>query len=263
MRKRRNLPHRLNGGAFVGLLALAAGVSGCRGCKEPAPPAAAEELAVDMRRADLLARMADLKVDRSRVYPKDQFGSIRCGDDMQCFVAQAETCTPAEVTAKITDSGYGIHNVVQAVYSIVGSEQGQCKLRRKVLSATSHYERSLVAAMRADGKNELEVEQVQNETTARLRERTALHLECSFSRDDVLEAVLDLARNRFHDKLFRLGCQDSSGEVVEPTVAPAELAEAAPDAARDAAQAAPTIAPEKPAVDAPAPNKPRKPATSK
>jgi hypothetical protein len=258
MRKPRNSTPRLNGGAFVALLVLGAGVSGCRGCKEPAAPAAAEQLAVDMRRADLLARMADLKVDRSRVYPKDQFGSIRCGDDMQCFVMQAETCTPAEVTVKITDSGYGMHNVVDSIYSIIGSEQGQCKLRRKLLAASSHYDRALIAAMRAEGKNEIEVEQVQSESTARLRERTPVQLECSFSRDDVLEVVLELAHNRFHDKLFRLGCQQSD-DVLEPTLAPDELEQAAPDAA----QAAPLPAPAPPAADAPATNAPQKPATRK
>jgi hypothetical protein len=197
--------------AFFAFLALAAGLSACRGCSRPPPPAAALDASpADTRRSDLLARFADLKIDRSHVYPRDERGVVPCGDDMQCFVAQAESCTRAEVTTKITDSGYGIHNVVTAVYTLEGSGPNLCRLTRRVLTANAYFDEPLVAAMRSEGKSELDVDQVRTEASARLLRRTALQLDCSFTHDDVLEATIDLAHQLFNDKLFRLNCQESN-----------------------------------------------------
>jgi len=208
----RNPRIRSSRPAFFALLALGTGLSACRGCDKPPPPGAALEpaTAVDTRRADLLARFADLKSDRSHVYPKDERGVVTCGDDMQCFVAQAENCMRAEVTSKITDSGYGIHNVIEARYTIEGSEPNQCRLSRRVISANAYFEEPLVAAMRAEGKSELDVDQVQTEATTRLRRRTTPQLDCTFTNDDMLEATIDLAHQLFNDKLFRLNCHESN-----------------------------------------------------
>jgi hypothetical protein len=241
--------------AFFALLAVGTGLSACRGCDKPAPPAAAIEpaTAIDARRADLLARFADLKIDRSRVYPKDERGVVTCGDDMQCFVAQAENCLRAEVTSKITDSGYGIHNVVEARYTIEGSEPNRCRLSRHVLSANAYFEEPLVAAMRAEGKSETEVDEVQTEATARLRRRTTPQLDCTFTNDDVLEATIDLAHQLFNDKLFRLNCHESN-----VAARPLEPPTSAPAPAGGAERAAPApIAPWAPMPKQPA-SKPRK-----
>jgi len=227
MRKPRIWSQRL---AFFAFLALAAGLSACRGCGDPQPPAAAlEAMPADTRRSDLLARFADLKIDRSHVYPRDARGIVTCGDDMRCFVAQAETCARAEVTTKITDSGYGIHNVVEAVYTLEGSEPNLCRLSRRLRSAYAHFEGPLVAALRSEGKSELDVEQVQSEATARLRRRTTARLDCSFTNDDVLEVTIDLAHNHVNDKLFRLNCHESN--VAAQTLEPVDARDAAPPAA--------------------------------
>jgi hypothetical protein len=230
MRKPRISSHGL---AFFAVFALGPELAACRGCGSTATPAAvASELPIEAaRRADLLARFADLKIDRSRMYPKNERGVVTCGDDANCFVAQAETCTRAELSIKLTDSGYGIHNVVDAVYTINGIEAEQCRLRRQVRTAKVHLDQPLVAALRADGHNEADVQRQRAMFTKQLRQRTPVLLDCWFSSDDVLEVTLDLASKRFNDKLFRLNCHESNENV--PPLPPAGGGQdaAGPDAA--------------------------------
>jgi hypothetical protein len=221
-------------------LSVGGGLAACRGCSKTSAPAAAVE--VESRHNRLMARIADLKIDRSRVYPKDANGVVPCGDDMHCFVLQGETCTRAEVTHKLTISGYGIHNVVDATYTILGSEADRCRMRRRVRSADSHIDQNMIDALRADGKTEMDIARYQTEASTRLRKDTPLQLDCWFMNEDVLEIALDLTDQRSNDKLLQVGCHQSDEN---STATPDDTPAAAP---ADAATALPAEPAEKPAA---------------
>ena len=83
----------------------------------------------------------------------------------------------------------------------------------------------------AGAGREDEIEKTQEEASTRLRRQTPLQLDCWFAGDDVLEVALDLAEQRYNDKLFRLGCHESDEDAppsaaaapvpADPTAAPA------------------------------------------
>jgi hypothetical protein len=227
----RNVRIRKLGFMGGALLLLGAGAVSCKGCaKQETPHAEPEEVS---QHARLLARMADLKIDRSKVYPKDTSGVVACGDDTLCFVLQAESCARATMTRKTTVSGYGMHDVVDADYAITGPESGQCRLTRHVRSADTHIDPRLVDALRAEGKSESDIAVMQTNASAQLREKNPPQIDCSFTNDDALEVVLDLADGKFNDKLFRENCHEVEDA---PRAAPTEEGEdnAAPAAAQPA-----------------------------
>lgn len=248
----RNVRIRKLGFMGGALLLLGAGAVSCKGCaKQETPHAEPEE---ESQHARLLARMADLKIDRSKVYPKDAAGVVACADDTLCFVQQAETCARATMTRKTTVSGYGMHDVIDADYAITGPESGQCRITRHVRSADTHIDPRLIDALRAEGKSESDIAVMQTNTSEQLRERNPSQLDCMFTTDDALEVVLDLADGKFNDKLFRENCHQVEDE---PRAAPTEeeaeptpaAAPAAP-AAEQPAAAAPAAATTKPGAEA-------------
>jgi hypothetical protein len=242
----RNVGIRKLGFMGGALLLLGAGAVSCKGCaKQETPHAEPEE---ESQHARLLARMADLKIDRTKVYPKDSSGVVACGEDTLCFVLQAETCVRATMTRKTTVSGYGMHDVVDADYAVTGPEAGQCRLTRHVRSADTHIDPRLVDALRAEGKSESDIAVLQTDTSSQLRDKNPPQLDCSFTNDDVLEVVLDLADGKFNDKLFRENCHEVEDA---PRAAPTEEGE--DNEAPGAAQPAPAPEPAaKPAAEPPA-----------
>jgi len=222
----RNVRVRKLGFMGGALLLLGAGAVSCKGCaKQETPHAEPEE---ESQHARLLARMADLKIDRSKVYPKDAAGVVACGEDALCFVLQAESCARATMARKTTVSGYGMHDVVEADYAIAGSEAGLCRFSRHVRSADTHIDPRLVDALRAEGKSESDIAVLQTDTSAQLRDKNPPQLDCSFTNDDALEVVLDLADGKFNDKLFRENCHQAEDA---PRAAPSEEPEGEPEPA--------------------------------
>jgi hypothetical protein len=238
--------HNARNWSFWALIAASLCSSACRGCSKSTAPAAAAVTETESRHSQLLARIADLKVDRTKVYPKDETGTVTCGDDALCFVAQAETCTKAKVQYKLTMSGYGFHDVVDAVYTITGSESERCRMTRRVTEAESHIDQTLIEALRASGKSEADIALSQTEATTRLRRMTPLSLDCWFGNDDVLEVALDLAQQRYNDKLYRLGChekQDDATKLGANATRDGAVPDAAAAAEGSALEAAPAQAP--------------------
>jgi hypothetical protein len=228
-----------------------AGSAGCKGCADQqGTPAAAEaegERSAQTARAQLLSRMSARKLDRSKAYPKDAQGAVQCDRDADCFILQAERCTPASLRHLQTVEGYGLTQDVHARYRITGSEVGRCKLEREVLKLDARIAQVTADALRKRGKSEEEIKTVITEALEGLRRRNRPRIECFLTSDQVLEAALNLAEGRHNPVDWPTACRDLEGKA--PEMGGAEVPP-------PAAKAEPAKKPEAPGTDVPVPKQP-------
>jgi hypothetical protein len=255
------MPRRFH---LLACLALT-GFAACKGCEDrkEAPAAAAPERSEQSQRARVLSRMSGRKLDRSKVYPKDGYGVVQCATDIDCFILQAEGCTPAALDHRQTVSGYGITQEVRARYRITGSEVGRCKLEREVQSIDARLDPAMVEAFHKRGKTDEDVNTLRAEAIESLRGRNPSRLECFLTNDQVLEAALNLAEGRYNPVHWKTACRELAGK--PPTIGsgepPAQTAPAAPAANEGAtppkaAPAAPAAPAEPRKADVPVPKQP-------
>jgi hypothetical protein len=159
--------------------------------------------------AQLRARLAGRRLDRSKSYPKGDDDVVACGTDADCFLAQSEHCVPAVVTHTHSLAGYGIRERIVARYKIVGNDGGKCKLLRDTLALDAALEKALVGALKGQGKTNEDIEQMQADALETLREGNPERFECKLSTDQMLEAALGLAENLYDPQFWRLVCNEA------------------------------------------------------
>jgi hypothetical protein len=218
---------------WVAALAALPVVAGCRGCREDEPPpqVGASTLApIERKRLSVLDRRAARKIDPAKKLAVDATGVAQCGQDIDCFVLTAERCAPSVFDHDPTISFFGVVHRTSVRYTIVGESDGNCELQRKLekLEVTLHPE--LVAALRSTGKTDADVAQLHADAQQRAIEQNPERQSCRIARDDLLEAVLDLADGRAPSLVWNHRCTTAS----EPTPEGAAPRSFAPSAATGA-----------------------------
>jgi hypothetical protein len=191
------------------LLVLSFVLWSCRGCEDDAAPRrqseAEQSSSSDPR--NLAARLERRAIDRTKTYPKDDRGAVICGSDIDCFLLQTEKCTPAGMTYVLSMEGYGIEQRIETKYRIAGTEAGQCKVQRELVSVDVILHPSLIEGLKKQGKPELG-EQLRKDGLADLRRKNPQQQECWLTSDQLLAAILDLADGRENASRWRIGCRE-------------------------------------------------------
>jgi hypothetical protein len=190
---------------------------GCKGCSErttrPAgsPPAAeAPAMRTQSDEASLQDRLRARNLDRSKEYPKNADGSIACGGDADCFVAQAEKCAPAELKYLLKGGMFGVEQEVEAEYRITGADGARCKASRHITGMAIHMHPKLEEALRNQGKTAGDIEGMRQNAEIMMRTQNPALLECVFDKSEVLGVALDLAENRIDPMPWRKSCEERS-----------------------------------------------------
>jgi hypothetical protein len=206
------MAHRLVLGACIAL----AGSAGCKGCSDRLPGGAAIPAPQVTREAQsaherVMARVAARKLNRDKVYPNDAQGAVLCEADVDCFLIQAERCSPATLTHRLVYSGYGMDQRVNARYRIDGSEADRCKIDRQVLALDTEVNPVMREALRKRGKSDAEIEKIESDALTALQRAHPAHQECFFDGDGLLATLLDLADGRFATHAWRSACRTVDG----------------------------------------------------
>lgn len=181
---------------------------GCNGCDSdndayvPGTEAQAELSAADALSARLQAR----QLDRSKTYTKDSDGRVACGSDKNCFVMQAEHCTLATLTTDEKFNPYGIEQRVQALYLILGSEGGKCKLVREVVSLDVTLHPSLLEALRKKSDGEELIASMKSESLETMQRDNPAREECLFEPEQALAAAIDIADGKYRSGNYAAEC---------------------------------------------------------
>jgi hypothetical protein len=193
------------------VLALCAGLlAGCNGCESrsaqpAAPPAqssaeppATTPLPVSPERSKLDERLAKRKLDRAKVYPRGEDGSVQCARDVDCFIVQAEHCTPALLEHARSVSGFGVERRIASTFHISGQGETGCKLERRVTELRVRMATKLEQMLRdQEHQSDAELQKMRDTMLTALRERNPPEVACELSSDQMLTLALDLAEGRF------------------------------------------------------------------
>jgi hypothetical protein len=206
---------------------------GCKGCEENKPQDKPEIAPQKITRptqnddAKRTARLNGRHLDRGKEYPKNADGKIACGTDVDCFVVQAEKCTPANLDNTLRGSVFGIEQAVAAEYHILGSDRDRCKMTRHVTSVTVQLDPKLQEALRKQHKTDEDLATMKADSERALRKHNPEMLSCEFDMDQALSVALDVAESKPNPEPWRESCKEiASAET--PAEAPAPAAKTAP-----------------------------------
>jgi hypothetical protein len=166
--------------------------------------------------AQLRARLAARRLDRSKTYPAGTDGSTACGTDVDCFLIQGERCAKAEVTHADSYSAYGLTQRIEARYRIVGKADDKCKLIRDTLNLSAKVDEKWSRALQKKGIAADEIEQTRIDALETLREGNPTHVECMLTSDQVLEIGLNLAEGRYDPQFLRMLCTEVDAPQPKP-----------------------------------------------
>jgi hypothetical protein len=203
---------------FFSLVALWL-VCSCRGCDESdsgSLGATAPKKEQQSDQAQLRARLAARALDRKKSYPKRDDGLVACGADADCFLIQSEHCTPAVVSHSDQMSGYGLHERIEARYTIVGNDQGKCRVLRDTLALDAKLDKSWIDLLKKQSKTAEDIEQLQANALETLREGNPERFECRLTADQMLEAALGLAESLYDQQFWRLVCNEVERPLENP-----------------------------------------------
>jgi len=201
------------------MLALAIGCKGC-GDDGASPGARAEAEPEGTTRDQLRHRIASLKIDLTKSYPKRADGVVDCGSDSACFVVMAERCEPALLDHDLSERSIFMTKKVHARYRIEGREGEDCEAQRLVLSRDMELNVGAREALATKGHDERAVDAMRAEAQALLRSVTPPRVTCRFTSTRVLELAVDIADKKHLEGHF----QGSCSEVADGDPWPADLA---------------------------------------
>lgn len=190
-------------------------------------------------------RIASLKIDLKRTFPKRADGVVDCGTDGDCFLIMAHRCEPAVLDHSVRDPGYLTIKKMHALYRITGPDGDACKVLRLVLERDMELPEEARQGLLKKGKSQAEIDTMRAEALAYLAKTAPDRSACSMPRARVLGLGLALATKESADRFFRNGCHEPAGGEAWPSdlVAPAApLVPAAPAAPAAPAVPAPTTA---------------------
>lgn len=204
---------------------------GCKGCEDRgAPPTPAAQTITHPTQSDEAKRAARLNgrhLDPSKEYPKNADGSVACGEDVDCFVLQAQSCTQADLVSTMRGGAFGIEQAVAAQYRILGRSADRCQLTRHVTSATVQLDPKLQEALRKQGKSDDDLAAMKAASERALRKHNPEMLSCSFDMERTLSVALDVAESKPDPQPWRECTQIASPGAPAAAPAPA-AAKAAP-----------------------------------
>src|SRR4051812_21448315 len=184
---------------------------GCKGCQDSPPPLPAAqsiEHATQGDEAKLSARLNSRKLDRSKVYPKDAEGVVACGNDIDCFVVQAESCTKADLDNTLRAGGFGIEQAISAQYHLLGGDSDHCNMTRHITEISVGLNPKLEEALRKQGKTDDEIAKLKADSQASLRKRNPPMLSCTFDAGETLAVALDIAEAKLDWRPWRNSCKE-------------------------------------------------------
>ena len=226
----------------VGLALIATGCKACDDSDDGKPGSAAEPEVSEL--AQLEQRIAGLKIDLKRTFPKRADGVVDCGKDADCFVVMAHRCEPAELEHGIEEVGYVTTKKVRARYRIAGGSGDECKVLRLVLERDMELPPKARDALIKQGKTAAEIDAMRTEALAILFAHTPSQMVCPFTKPRAITLALAITTNDYTDRFFREPCH----EPIATDGWPADFVPAA--AAAPAEPAAPAV-PAAPAAPAP------------
>lgn len=211
----------------VGLALIAAGCKGCSDADDGPPGSAAEPEQSERSEAEQLEyRIAGLKIDLKRTFPKRADGVVDCGTDADCFVVMAHRCEPAVLDHSLNESGIVAIKKVHAQYRITGGTGDECKLLRLVLERDMDLPQGARDALIKKGKTPQEIEAMRVEALTFLREHTPERMVCPLTKTRVLAFAIALATKDYIDRYFREPCH----EPIATDAWPADFVPSAPAA---------------------------------
>jgi hypothetical protein len=219
--------------------------AGCEGCREqaaaPAAPATgpAPAAAAPARVAHnaLEARLAKRSLARDKSYPRGEDGSVQCAGDADCFIVQAERCTPARLEHLQSATGFGLEQRAASIFQIRGKGTGGCQLERQVTELRVRMAAQVEQLLQKQGKSASDLQAIRDTMLRKPRERNPPAVTCQLAHEQLLALALDLAEGRF-DPAALAGCTPE--EAPEPT----QLSERAPEPAPPAKSATQAGAPQ-------------------
>jgi hypothetical protein len=218
--------------AFVLIVSIAAPLAfGCKACEDkPQPKPAAQEVARPTQgdEAKRQARLNGRHLDRSKEYPKNAEGSVACGEDVDCFVLQAESCTPADLDNTLRGTMFGVEQAIAAQYHILGSEDDRCKMTRRVTSIRVELNPKLEEALRKQGKTDADMATMKADSERALRKHNPELVTCAFEPEQALSVALDVAESKPNPKPWRDACKETPGAAAPAPAPAADEAKPAP-----------------------------------
>lgn len=217
---------------------------GCHGCGEqtappaaaaPAPPAAPP---ARVARNALEARLAKRALVRDKSYPRGEDGSVQCASDADCFIVQAERCTPALLEHSHSATGFGLEQRARSTFRIGGQGAAGCKLERRVTELRVRMAARVEQLLLEQGKSAADLQQIRDTMLAKLRERNPPEVACELAQEQLVALALDLAEGRF-DPTALAGCTQRDAPE------PAQLSEVAHEPAPAASAVPPAVPPPK------------------
>jgi len=187
------------------LALIAAGCKGCDDADSGAPGATAEPEVSQLEQLE--QRIAGLKIDLKRTFPKRADGVVDCGTDADCFVVMAHRCEPAELEHKIREP-YVLIKKIHARYRIAGGSGDECKLLRLVLERDMELPQAARDALVKQGKTAEQVEAMRTEGLGFLNAQTPERMVCPLSKARTLAFAVAVATKDYTDRYFREPCHE-------------------------------------------------------
>jgi hypothetical protein len=206
---------------------------GCKGCEKDRPsgkPEVAQQTITHPTQSDDAKRTARLNgrhLDRGKDYPKNADGKVACGNDVDCFVVQAEKCAPADLDNTLRGSVFGIQQSVAAEYHILGSDADRCKMTRHVTAVSVQLDAKLAEALRKQHKTDEDLATMKADSERALQKHNPEMLTCEFDMEQALSVALDIAESKPNPQPWRESCKEIASART-PAAAPAPAAKPAP-----------------------------------
>lgn len=91
--------------------------------------------------------------------PPAPLGPIDCGEDLGCFSAAGENCTPAIVLFSIPLDMFGVLITTTTYQEILGMEEGMCVFRIRTENVTVEYGEEAIQQLRDSGLTDEQIEE--------------------------------------------------------------------------------------------------------
>ncbi|MGH7321526.1 MAG: hypothetical protein ACRELA_18150 [Candidatus Rokuibacteriota bacterium] len=117
---------------------------------------------------------------------------VNCGQDLDCLIRHAQSCTPARVVRTDDTDFLGLQQKSTTQYELGGLRAGACRFTQRALDVRVKFNEDLRQTLRKDGKTDADIAELERTWFAKLRAEGKDRQTCDFPPKRLLEILTAL-----------------------------------------------------------------------
>lgn len=139
-----------------------------------------------------------------------EIGAIDCGTDMDCFIENAENCTPSNLIFESDSSNSTWTQLDTFYFEIKGYEGDECGVDAELTDSSGSFTEAGRTALNETGKNETEIDEIEQDINDELESATGNTGTCDYPTSDLVDVLETMDSNGYFElsseEITEYGC---------------------------------------------------------